>query len=167
MCKRLNFDYTTKWYKHKSGSVQENEMQNILWDFKILTDYLIPDRRLDLELIGKKKKRKEHWHHVNFAASMDYKVKIKEREKINKYKDLARELKQKFLEHAGDSDTNYSWCTWNSPQRTGKKLKELEISRRIKTIQITALLRLASTLRKVLESWGDFLTVKLQWKITS
>ena len=34
--------------------------------------------------------------------------------------DLARELK-KVMEHEGDSDTNYNWCTWNSPQRFGKE----------------------------------------------
>ena len=25
------------------------------------------------------------------------------------------------MEHEGDSDTNYNWCTWNDPQRLGKK----------------------------------------------
>ena len=29
--------------------------------------------------------------------------------------------------HEGDSDTNCNWCTWNSNQRHGKVLGELEI----------------------------------------
>ena len=43
-------------------------------------------------------------------------MKIKESEKVNKYLDLASELK-KIVEHKNDSDTNRTWRTWNSPQR--------------------------------------------------
>ena len=35
---------------HKPRPVQENETHKILWDFEILTDYLILARRLDLLL---------------------------------------------------------------------------------------------------------------------
>ena len=38
-----------------------------------------------------------------------------------------------------------------------KGLEDLEIRGRVKTIQTTALLRLARILRKVLETWGDLL----------
>ena len=34
LCKRLKGDQTTKCYKHKSESVQENETHKILWDFE-------------------------------------------------------------------------------------------------------------------------------------
>ena len=34
-------DPRTMWYMHKPESVRENEMQKILWDFKILTDHLM------------------------------------------------------------------------------------------------------------------------------
>ena len=29
------------------------------------------------------------------------------------------------MRHESDGDTRCSWCTWNCPQRLGKKLKEL------------------------------------------
>ena len=45
LCKRLTFDHNTKWYMHKPESVQVNVTDKILWDFEILTDHLIPDRR--------------------------------------------------------------------------------------------------------------------------
>ena len=32
-----------------------------------------------------------------------------------------RAKKTKTVEHEGDSDTNYSWCTCNGPQRLRKK----------------------------------------------
>ena len=45
-----------------------------------------------------------------------------------------------------------------------KGLKNLEIDDRVETIQITAWLKTARILRRVLETWGDLLPLKLQWK---
>ena len=45
-----------------------------------------------------------------------------------------------------------------------KGLEDLEVGRRVKTIQTTALLRTARILRRALETWGDLLSLKLQWK---
>ena len=50
------------------------------------------------------------------------------------------------------------------PKNLGMDLKELEICEKIQTIQTTVLLRTARILRKVLVSWGDLLSLKLQWK---
>ena len=44
----------------------------------------------------------------------------------------------------------------------GKNLDELGIRQRIKTIQTTALLKSARILRRVLETEGDLLTLRLQ-----
>ena len=35
LCKKLKFEYTTKWYIHKPESIMENEERKILWDFEI------------------------------------------------------------------------------------------------------------------------------------
>ena len=43
-----------------------------------------------------------------------------------------------------------------------KRLEDLEIAERGETIQTTALLRTARILRKVLETGGDLLSLKLQ-----
>ena len=45
-----------------------------------------------------------------------------------------------------------------------KGLENLEVGGRVETIQTTALLRTARILRGVLETWGDLLLIKLQWK---
>ena len=45
-----------------------------------------------------------------------------------------------------------------------KSLKDLEVGGRVETIQTTALLRTARILRGVLETWGDLLSLKIQWK---
>ena len=48
-----------------------------------------------------------------------------------------------------------------------KGLDDLEVGGRVETIQTTALLRTARILRRVLETWGDFLSLRLQWKTIS
>ena len=45
-----------------------------------------------------------------------------------------------------------------------KELEDLEIRRQVKSIKTVALLSLARILRRVLETWGDLLSLKLQWK---
>ena len=52
-------------------------------------------------------------------------------------------------------------------KRLLKGLEYLEVGKRIETIQMTALLRTDGILRRVLETWGDLLSLKLQWKTIS
>ena len=64
---------------------------------------------------------------MDFAVPAGRRVKIKESEDINKYLDLARE-------HVGDSNTNCDWRTWIGPLGFRKRVEELKIRGRIKTI---------------------------------
>ena len=48
-----------------------------------------------------------------------------------------------------------------------KGVEDLEIGGQVETIQMTALLRTARILRRALETWGDLLSLKLQWKSIS
>ena len=48
-----------------------------------------------------------------------------------------------------------------------KGLEDLEVGDRVETIQTTALLKTARILRRVLEIWGDLLSLKLQGKTIS
>ena len=45
-----------------------------------------------------------------------------------------------------------------------KGLEDLEVGGRVETIQTTALLRTARILRRVLETWENLLSLRLQWK---
>ena len=45
-----------------------------------------------------------------------------------------------------------------------KGQEDLEVGGRVETIQTTALLRTARILRRVLVTWGDLLSLRLQWK---
>ena len=88
--------------------------------YNFTTGHLIPARQPDLVLINRKKKKKKKRRTccLDFIIPADHRVKIKESEKIDKYLDLAWELKT--AEYTGDSDTNNNWCVWNGLQRIEK-----------------------------------------------
>ena len=48
-----------------------------------------------------------------------------------------------------------------------KGLEDLEVGGQVETIQTTALLKTARILRRVMETWGDLLSLNLQWKTIS
>ena len=103
---------------------------------------------------------------MDFAVPADHRVKLKESEKKDKYLDLAKELKKLWNMKVtiipiviGAHDTVIKGLM--------KGLDDLEIRGQVETIQTTALLRSARTLRRVLETWGDLLSLKLQWKTIS
>ena len=57
------------------------------------------------------KQEKRNGHLVDFSIQMEYKVKINESKKLDKYLNLAREKKQKkktTMKHVGNSDTHGS-----------------------------------------------------------
>ena len=82
------------------------------------------------------------------------------------YLDLARELKMLWNMKVtivqiviGALGTITKWLL--------KGLEDLEVGGRVEIIQTTALLRTARILRRVLETWGDLLSLKLEWKTIS
>ena len=48
-----------------------------------------------------------------------------------------------------------------------KVLEDLEVGGSVETIQTTTFLRTSKILRRVLETWDDLLSLKLQWKTIS
>ena len=48
-----------------------------------------------------------------------------------------------------------------------KGLEDLEVGERIENMQMTALLRTVRILRRVPETWGDLVSLKLQWETIS
>ena len=87
-------------------------------------------------------------------------------EKKDKYLDLARELKNLW-----DMKMTIVPIVIGAfgTMRKGllKGLEDMEVGGRVESIQTTALLRTARILRRVLETWGYLLSLKLQWKTIS
>ena len=111
----------------------------------------------------KTKNKKKICNIVDFAVPADHRIKLKECEKRDKYLHLARELKK----------------LWNMkvttiPNVIGafgtliiKGSGRFGIWRQSGDHQITALFKTARILRRVLETWGDLLSLKLQWNTIS
>ena len=91
---------------------------------------------------------------------------LKESEKKDKYLDLVRELK-KLLNMKVTIVPVVIGALGTITKGLLKGLEDLEIGGRVETIQTTALLRTARILRRVLETWGDLLSLDLQWKTIS
>ena len=164
MCRKFQLDHTNKCYMHNPELILENDSHKLLWDFNIQTDHLIPARRPDFIIINEKKKR--ICKIVDFAFPEDHRINLKESEKKDKYLDLARELK-KLWNMKVTIMPFVIGALGTVTKGLFKGLEDLEIGGRVETIQTTALLRTARILRRVLETWGDFLSLKLQWKTIS
>ena len=145
---------------HNPVPVLENDTHKLQWNFDVQTDHLTPASRPDLIIINKKKSICKI---VDLAVPADHRINVKECENKDKYLNLDRELKK----------------LWNMkvtivPVVIGalgtitkgllKGLEDLEVGGRVETIQTTELLRTARILRRVLETWGELLSLKLQWK---
>ena len=158
MGKWFKFDHANKWYMHNPAVILEDDKHKCLWDFDIQTGHLILARRPGLIIINKKKRT---WKIVDFAVLADHRIKLKEYEKKDMYRDLVRELKKLWnmqvtiiLMVIGAFGTVTKGLL--------KWLEDLEVGGRVETIQTTYYLE--RTEYWVLETWGDFLSLKLQWK---
>ena len=134
-----------------------------LWKFEIQMDHLILARRQNLVIINKKQ---ENLSSCRFWYSMEYRVKIKESEKIDKYLDHARELKRLQTMWVMVIPV-VSGALGMITEGLEIELEQLEIVRRMKTIQTTTFLRLTRILKRVQTIWGNMLSLRLQWKPTS
>ena len=88
---------------------------------------------------------------MDFAVPADHRVKLKENEKMDKYQDLARELK-KLWNIRVKVIPIVDGALGTVPINLEKEMEELEIKGRIETIQATALLRSLRISRRVLET---------------
>ena len=121
-----------------------------------------PNLRQTIRPYNNKKTNKQKWTCiiVDFAVPADHRVKLKESRKIGKY--LARELKKLWNIKVTVIPIVISAL---GPVTKGlvQRLEHLEIRERVETIQTTALPRSTRILTRVLEIWGDLLSLKLQW----
>ena len=138
LCKKFIFDHTNKWYMHNPASLLENDTHKFLWDLDLQTDRLITARWPDLIVINSKKKRTSKI--VDFVVSADHRIKLKESEKKNKYRDLAWELKKKQKKKLWNIKViiiSIVICAFGTvTKELLKGLEDLDIGRRVETINL-------------------------------
>ena len=91
LCKSYGFESGDVWYKHEPKLVRENEQTKILWVFSIQTDHPIEVNRPDIVFLEKTSRK---CLLIDIACPFDTRVANKEKEKIEKYQDLRRELQR-------------------------------------------------------------------------
>ena len=119
-------------------------------------DHIILARRTDV-IIDNKKGR--NCRSVDFAVLAKHRVKLKQREKKDKYLDLARESK-KLWNMKVPFIPIVIGVLGTATEGLVQRMGDLEIRGRVEAIQTTGLLRSARILRIVLEIWGDSLMGK-------
>ena len=109
---------------------------------------------------NQQKKKKKICKIADFAVPVDHRIKLKECEKRDKYLDLARELKK--LRNIKVTIISIVIGDFGTvTKRLLKGLEDLEVGSRVETMQAKALLKTARILRRVLEIWGDLLSLNL------
>ena len=124
LARKCNFEAGDKWYEHEPESVLENEDYKILWDFSIQTDHVMEARRPDLVVADKKERSCEIF---DFAVPGDSRIEEKEKDKIEKYQDLGREL-QKIWNVKVEIIPLFVGSLGAIPKQFGNRLKQIGIT---------------------------------------
>ena len=118
-----------------------------MWDFSIQTNHVIESRRPDLVVDDKKERSCKK---IDFALPEDIRIEEKEKDKIEKYQELGRELqkiwnvKVKIIPLAVGS-------LGAIPKQFGNRLRQIGTTVGTARFQKTVLLGTARILRKVLK----------------
>ena len=140
-----------------------NPSKKSLWNSKIHGDHQIPawgpHRMLS-------KKNIRIWHLMNFTVPANNR-KRKKREKVQKYLDVAWELKNCGIWKRPRYKLQLIWYTQNSLQRRGQKTRRIGNQRKNRNTPDHCIFRLARLLRRDLEAWGVLLSLRLHWKTAS
>ena len=144
LARKCTFEARDKWYKHEPESVLENEYYNILWDFSIQTDHVTEARRPDLVLVDKMERICKI---IDFTVRGDSRIEEKEKDKIEKYQDLGREL-QKIRNVEVKIIPLVVGSLGAIPKQFGNRLKQIGITARTAQVQDTVLLGTARILIK-------------------
>ena len=148
--KRRGLECCEKWHEHKPEGVVENDCFRLLWDMNIQCDNEIGAQRPDLIIIDKK----EHTIKaiiIDIAVPADVNVEDKEKEKIEKYQDLKREIKRLWKLKKAKVIPVVIGSLGCVTKKFDKWIERLEIDINLGVLQMTALLGTARLLRKIWE----------------
>ena len=148
LCRKNGLEHVEKWYEHLPEGVIENDNVKILWDINIQCDNIIQARRPDIVLIDKNKKTGII---IDIAVPGDKRIEDKEKEKIEKYQDLKREIGRLWSLKKVQVIPIIVGALGSVTKGFKNWIEKLEISPNITDIQKTVLLGTARILRKVME----------------
>ena len=157
MRKKLKFDHTNKMFYVQPGICRgESHTQTPMGLWHTNESPNLGQKTRSYSNLKKERTCKI----VDFVVPAYHKIKLKESEKKDKNLDLA-------MEHEGDNCNSCDRCFGTVTKWLLKGMRDLVVGWRVETIQTTALLGTARILRRVLETWGDFSSLRLQRKTIS
>ena len=147
LCGKYNLKKSEKWYEHVPEGVVENEEVKILWDVMIQRDKDIKARKPDIVVVNKNERSCAI---IDIAIPGDIRVSEKEKEKIERYQELKREIKRMWNIRSIKVIPVVVGAL-GSTSKKQKKCIEMEVVISTALLQKTALLGTACILRKVLD----------------
>ncbi len=148
LCKKNALEHKERWYEHNPEGAVENESVKLLWDINIQCDNVIEARRPDIVIVDKKEKSCVI---VDIAVPADGRVHEKEREKVEKYQDLRREIGRLWQLRKVQVVPVVVGALGSVTKEFDRWIEKLGIPGDVGAAQKTALLGTARILRKVLE----------------
>ena len=146
LCKKHGMKCTDKWYEHIPTEVMENDTVELYWDLTIQTDMTVAHNRPDITLVEKATRK---WTLIDIAVPSDFNVVKTEDWKVEKYQDLAFEVRR--LHHVETAILPVVIGALGTvPRRLIRSIELLGISDIIASTQMTALLGTAGILRRAM-----------------
>ena len=147
LSKNNGLEHTGK-FEHVPEEAVENEELTVLWDTNVQCDNLIEARRPDITVIYKKEGKVII---IDIAVPADVRVGGKEREKVEKYQDLKREIGKLWKFKMVEVVAIVIGALGSVTKEFDGWIEKLGITNNAGVVQKTALLGTARILRKVLE----------------
>ena len=147
ICKNKGLEHSEKCYEHASEGAVENEEIKVLWDINIQRDNLIEAKRPELIVIDKKEQKGII---IDIAVPADVRVEEKEKEKVEKYQDLKREIRRLWKFRNVEIAPVVIGALGSVSTEFDRWMGKLTITCNVGVMQKTALLGTAKILRKVL-----------------
>ena len=91
ICRKYGIECTDKWYDHQPLAVTESREVRITWDMTVYTDRKLNHNRPDITLV---QKDTQEWTLIDIAVPADQNIINTEEEKVDRYQDLAFEIKR-------------------------------------------------------------------------
>ena len=149
---------------HNPAPIPENDTHKFLWNFDIQTDQLISTRRPDLIIINKKKKENRQNCRLCCPGWQQNKT---ERMWKERYVPRPCSRIEKLCNRKVTIIPIVIGTFGTVSKGLLKGLEDLQVGGRAKTIQNSTLAIMARILRSVRETWGNLLSLKIQWKAIS
>ena len=137
-----------KWYEHAPEDVVKNEEVKILWDVMNQCDREIKARKPDIVVVNKNERSCAI---IDIAVSGDKRISEKEKEKIERYQELEREIKIMWNIRSIKVIPVVVGALGSTSKKLKNCIEELGIVKSTALLQKTALLGTARILRKVLD----------------